>query len=128
MRAEAANAGFYEFKGNRYPRVQLRTIAELLDGHGIDYPPTAETVFRPTIWPPESIPIVPRARRKRRPKVAAAQATWVTADKEPRAVSVAARLRREGYVRRVAEDAERVEKPKPSPAAPRSLRTSKRDR
>lgn len=42
MRAEAASAGFYEapsWLGKRYPRIQLLTIAELLGGQGIDYPP-----------------------------------------------------------------------------------------
>lgn len=38
MRAEAAEAGFYESPWGKHPRVQLRTIAELLDGRGIDYP------------------------------------------------------------------------------------------
>ena len=40
MRTEAASAGFYRspWTGKDYPRLQLRTIAELLDGKGIDYP------------------------------------------------------------------------------------------
>jgi DNA modification methylase len=38
MRAEAAEAGFYESPWGRHPRLQLRTIRELLDGKGIDYP------------------------------------------------------------------------------------------
>jgi hypothetical protein len=40
MRTEAASAGFYRspWSGRDYPRLQLRTIAELLDGKGIDYP------------------------------------------------------------------------------------------
>jgi hypothetical protein len=40
MRTEAASAGFYRspWTGRDYPRLQLRTIAELLDGKGIDYP------------------------------------------------------------------------------------------
>ncbi|MDP9412107.1 MAG: restriction endonuclease [Actinomycetota bacterium] len=40
MRAEAAGAGFYRspWDGRDYPRLQLRTVAELLDGKGIDYP------------------------------------------------------------------------------------------
>jgi site-specific DNA-methyltransferase (adenine-specific) len=40
MRTEAASAGFYHstyFKRD-YPRLQIRTVAELLDGKGIDYP------------------------------------------------------------------------------------------
>jgi len=41
MRAEAAQAGFYHSDTwNRdYPRVQILTIAELLDGKQIDMPP-----------------------------------------------------------------------------------------
>jgi hypothetical protein len=38
MRSEAAEAGFYDSPWGRHPRIQLRTIRELLDGHGIDYP------------------------------------------------------------------------------------------
>lgn len=44
MHTEAATAGFYESPGwgKRYPRVQVLTIAELLAGKGIDYPPSRE--------------------------------------------------------------------------------------
>lgn len=40
MREEAANAGFYRspWDGRDYPRVQLLTVAELLDGRGIQMP------------------------------------------------------------------------------------------
>ena len=38
--AEAASAGFYEHKMNKqkYPRLQLRTVKELMDGKGIERP------------------------------------------------------------------------------------------
>jgi hypothetical protein len=41
MRAEAAGAGFYHSPGwNReYPKLQILTVAELLEGKGIDMPP-----------------------------------------------------------------------------------------
>ena len=39
MRAEAASAGFYDSPwGWQFARIQLRTVGELLDGKGIDYP------------------------------------------------------------------------------------------
>lgn len=38
MRARAAEAGFYESPWGKHPRIQLRTVRELLDGKGIDYP------------------------------------------------------------------------------------------
>jgi site-specific DNA-methyltransferase (adenine-specific) len=38
MRAEAADSGFHESPWGRHPRIQLRTIRQLLDGKGIDYP------------------------------------------------------------------------------------------
>ena len=38
MRSEAAEAGFYDSPWGRHPRIQLRTIRELLDGKGVDYP------------------------------------------------------------------------------------------
>jgi len=41
MRTEAASAGFYHSPGwNRdYPSLQILTVAELLEGNGIDMPP-----------------------------------------------------------------------------------------
>ena len=38
MRAEAASAGFYVSPWGKHPRLQLRTVGQLLDGGGIDYP------------------------------------------------------------------------------------------
>jgi len=38
IRAEAADSGYYDSPWGRHPRIQLRTIRELLDGKGIDYP------------------------------------------------------------------------------------------
>ncbi len=38
MRSEAAEAGFYESPWGNHPRIQLRTVGELLAGKGIDYP------------------------------------------------------------------------------------------
>jgi hypothetical protein len=45
MRTEAASAGFYAVPGlgKKYPRLQILTIAELLDGRKIDYPQTSIT-------------------------------------------------------------------------------------
>lgn len=43
MRSEAASAGFYQApSGKRYARIQLLTVAQLLEGRGIDYPPEQE--------------------------------------------------------------------------------------
>ncbi|HEX5439174.1 MAG TPA: DNA methyltransferase [Gemmatimonadaceae bacterium] len=41
MRQEAAGAGFYDSPFGKFPRVQLLTVADLLDGRGIQYPRTA---------------------------------------------------------------------------------------
>ncbi len=40
MRREVAGSGFYEspWNGQKYPRLQLRTVEELLGGKGVDYP------------------------------------------------------------------------------------------
>lgn len=38
MRSEAAEAGFYESPWGRHPRIQLRTVGDLLASKGIDYP------------------------------------------------------------------------------------------
>jgi len=63
MMAEAVSAGFYEHKTNRqrYPRLQLRTVKELMEGKGIERPSTdaaldetfkkaPKEVCAPTLW------------------------------------------------------------------------------
>ena len=56
MKTEAASAGFYESPfGTRHPRLQILTVAELLAGKRVDYPPSkAEQTFKRA----------PRARRR----------------------------------------------------------------
>ena len=45
MRTEAASAGFYNSPwGKKYPRLQILTVADLLGGKEIDYPPTGANV------------------------------------------------------------------------------------
>jgi len=45
MRIEAASAGFYASHWEtKHPRLQILTIAELLEGKGIDYPPSQANV------------------------------------------------------------------------------------
>ncbi|MFH1059139.1 MAG: DNA methyltransferase [Pseudomonadota bacterium] len=45
MREEAAEAGFYESPaGTRHPRLQLRTVDELMAGAGLDYPRYADNL------------------------------------------------------------------------------------
>jgi site-specific DNA-methyltransferase (adenine-specific) len=43
MRTEAAGAGFYDSPwGKRFPRLQVLTVGELLEGGGIEYPPPSQ--------------------------------------------------------------------------------------
>mgnify|MGYP001068512419 CR=1 FL=1 len=44
MKAEAASGGFYESPGwgERYPKLQILTIEDLLDGKGIEMPPIGQ--------------------------------------------------------------------------------------
>ena len=44
MRQEAASAGSYDSPGwkSRHPRLQVLTVAELLDGNTIDMPPVGQ--------------------------------------------------------------------------------------
>lgn len=42
MRTEAATAGFYKSPWGKHPRMQLLTVAELLEGKRIDYPPSQQ--------------------------------------------------------------------------------------
>ena len=46
METEAASAGFYEHKTNKqkFPRLQLRTVKELMEGKGIERPTSAANV------------------------------------------------------------------------------------
>lgn len=45
MREEAVDAGLYESPGGaKHPRLQLRTVAELMEGKALDYPRYAENV------------------------------------------------------------------------------------
>lgn len=46
MRAEAADAGFYESPWGKHPRIQLLTVGEILDGRRIDYPVAANVTLR----------------------------------------------------------------------------------
>ena len=46
MKAEATEAGFYKSPWGNHPRLQILTIAELLDGKRIDYPPTINVTHK----------------------------------------------------------------------------------
>jgi DNA modification methylase len=41
MRTEAASSGFYTSPWGKHPRIQILTVAQLLEGNSIDYPKTA---------------------------------------------------------------------------------------
>ena len=65
MRAEAADAGFYtskELGSPKYPRIQLLTIEELLDGKKIDCPHSASRKDTPTFKK------APKAKRMKKSK------------------------------------------------------------
>ena len=60
MRVEAASAGFYESPwGTKHPRIQIITVGELLEGKGIDAPPSRD--FR-------TIKKAPRAKKAKSEK------------------------------------------------------------
>lgn len=46
METEAASAGFYKSPWGNHPRLQILTIAELLAGKRIDYPPTVNVTHK----------------------------------------------------------------------------------
>jgi site-specific DNA-methyltransferase (adenine-specific) len=57
MRTEAAAAGTYQDPwGQRYPRLQLLTIKELLDGGGIHMPPVGTMAANATYRPAQRAP------------------------------------------------------------------------
>ena len=57
MRKAAANAGFYESPWGKHPRIQLRTVGELLEGARIDYPPANVTFRQAEPVEAESMPL-----------------------------------------------------------------------
>jgi len=56
METEAASVGFYEHKTNKqkFPRLQLRTVKELMEGKGIERPTSAASVDETYKKAPES--------------------------------------------------------------------------
>jgi site-specific DNA-methyltransferase (adenine-specific) len=56
METEAASAGFYEHKTNKqkFPRLQLRTVKELMEGQGIERPTSAAAIEETFKKAPES--------------------------------------------------------------------------
>jgi DNA modification methylase len=46
MRSEAASAGLYKSPWGSHPRLQILTIAEILEGKGIDYPHPSNVTFK----------------------------------------------------------------------------------
>ena len=46
MITEAASAGFYKSPWGNHPRIQILTIAQLLEGKGIDYPHPSNVTFK----------------------------------------------------------------------------------
>jgi site-specific DNA-methyltransferase (adenine-specific) len=67
MRMEAASAGFYESPWNRqkYPRLQLLTVHEILNGAGIQIPPTRDNrTYRTVKGPRKKVSESKRKQRK----------------------------------------------------------------
>lgn len=76
MLSEAASAGIYKSPFGNYPRMQIRTISELLEGEGLDYPHVANVTFKRA--PKADLPVAekqltlhgeeeaPRAKARRR--------------------------------------------------------------
>jgi len=58
MHSEAAAAGFYEHRTNKqkFPRIQLRTVKDLLEGKGFERPSTAATIDATFKRAPEAKP------------------------------------------------------------------------
>jgi hypothetical protein len=56
METEAASVGFYEHKTNKqkFPRLQLRTVKELMEGKGIERPTSAAAIEETFKKAPES--------------------------------------------------------------------------
>jgi DNA modification methylase len=74
MRAEAAGVGTGVIEGKRFDRLQLRTVDQLLNGRGIDYPSTLRPPGPPQETTPEhfgvSVPFwdIPEAKERKHPR------------------------------------------------------------
>jgi DNA modification methylase len=116
MRAEAQEAGYYTSSAGRYPRLQLRTVGELLSGRLIDRPAgrkmTADQYEQARLFAEAEVPVVAKERR-RRPSSARSK----KGEKSIVLESPVAGLLRDEYSQRPANQ-----------EGPRSPRTSKRDR
>jgi hypothetical protein len=73
MTTEAASAGFYKSPWGNHPRLQILTIADLLEGKGIDYPHLSNVTFKraPKALGPETqqltlTPNEPSLRKRKR--------------------------------------------------------------
>jgi site-specific DNA-methyltransferase (adenine-specific) len=118
MREEAATAGLYhsDVSNRDYPRLQILTIRDLIEkGRKPNLPPLVSAAFRETFWSDEDVPKVPRPKRPRliREAVGYPQRQPPPPVEHPRVAEL-----REAY----------AERDTLSPEAPRSPRTSKRDR
>jgi len=49
MKKEAASAGFYTSPWGKHPRLQILTVAELLQGKDIDYPPSKQSTSQANV-------------------------------------------------------------------------------
>ena len=73
MVTEAASAAFYKSPWGNHPRLQILTVAELLDGKQIDYPRLANVTLKKAPRSPDTeaeqltlgAPPAPSRRRKR---------------------------------------------------------------
>jgi DNA modification methylase len=80
MRSEAASAGFYASPwGERYPRVQLLTVEELLGGAKVNYPPSQANVTLKAAPKVKAAPL-PKPKLPFYPVVQAPEASAVAED------------------------------------------------
>ena len=49
MRTEAASGGFFhsELWDRDFPKIQIRTVGEMMSGHGFEVPPSVGTAYQP---------------------------------------------------------------------------------
>lgn len=74
MKTEAVKAGFYESRWGKRPRCQVLTIAELLGGKRVDYPPSTSVTFKKAPEANGEEPVsptpfeTPKGKKKRNPQ------------------------------------------------------------
>ena len=101
MRTEGASAGFYKSAWGNHPRLQILTIADLLDGKKIDYPPEQGNVTF------KKAPKVEKAPKHESVKLIEGDSTIIQEDLSPAEVDALKEVAHAGLLKKAIPNKER---------------------